>query len=140
MGRHKRFTIGQVVIHNGIPCVVVDYRQDRRKRGSYRLVRLLFLPAGRGYGPAAWIDSQHIQASNWPERRWTAVRIARANARLGDRGCQCECCCHIQIPLDQVLSDGTFTWEKEEEDAQSVLGGEVFTDEGNPNPPWSEVP
>lgn len=137
MGRNRLFDVGEVVTYQGRPCVVVDYRQDSRKRGSYRLVRLLFLPAGRGYGPAVWVESQKIRQNNWGERRPSAVRIARANAKLGDdRGCSCECCPHIAIPLGVIRADGTL----EGDDVGTVPGGQEGTDGPSPDPSGGQVP
>jgi hypothetical protein len=112
MGRPRKYRLGDVVSYEGEPAVVVDYRQDGRKRGSYRLIRLISLPAGRPYGPAVWVQSYKVDNNDWPDRRWTAVQNFRANSRLGDRGCTCQCCPHLAIPPSAVRSDGTLEGEE----------------------------
>src|SRR3972149_1315983 len=107
MGRKCRFSVGQVVRYRGLPCVVVDYRQDRKGRGTYRLVRLTHLPAGRGFGSAVWVPSEKIGDHPPVDNRHTAVSVVKANDKLEpDRGCACQCCAHVSIPLGVILSSG----------------------------------
>lgn len=114
MGRKRKFGIAEVVTSRGRPAVVVDYRQDTRGRGQYRIVRLTSLPSGRGYGPAIWQDSHLLLPYPWDDARPTAVKMYRANERLGDadRGCACQCCAHVAIPPGMIRSDGTLEGEE----------------------------
>jgi len=137
MGRRRRFLLGAVVSYTGIPCVVVDYRQDRRKRGSYRLVRLTHLPMGKGYGPAIWVDSWRVASHDYPDSRPTAVQTYRANVKLGaDRGCSCECCAHVAIPVGVIRPDGSL----EADHAESFPGGPQGVDVPDPDASGSTVP
>lgn len=114
MGRRKKFRIGEVVTYRGRPAVVVDYRQDAKGRGFYRVVRLVSLPSGRGYGPAVWRESYRLsERKDWSDGRPTAVKQYRANQKLGaERGCSCECCAHVAIPVGVIRNDGTLKGEE----------------------------
>ena len=137
MGRKRRFTEGQVVTYADQPCVVVGYRQDRKGRGSYRLVRVLHLPAGRAFGPSVWVASEKIVDNPHPDRRSVTVRAVKANDRLGpDRGCTCQCCPHVSIPLSAILGGGEF----KESYVQSVPDRQGSPDGGDPAPSGGTVP
>jgi hypothetical protein len=108
MGRLHKFKTAEVVTFEDRPAVVVDYRQSGRGQGQYRVVRLHGWPAGQGYGPAVWINSDHLDHfGDGRFRRFATVRKYRANAKLVERGCRCECCVHEAIPPAAVLGDGT---------------------------------
>ena len=72
--------------------VVVDYR-TKVKWGRYRVVRTDKI--GRnGRGEAIWVDSTMLHSLNKQSKRPGIVY--RANQRLGERGCACQCCHHVK--------------------------------------------
>ena len=108
MGRHRKFTIGEVVTWQGQAVVVVDYRQDTRGRGEYRVNRLVAVSGGRAYGPAVWVTSDKLTTHPWPHARPNVATTYRANSKLGpERECGCNCCPHVRIPPSMIQSDGT---------------------------------
>ena len=108
MGRRHKFEIGDVVRYSDTDhAVVVDYRQDTRGRGEYRIVRIT-APHGKPYGAATWRKSPLVHRSEVTNRRMGMVYTYRANLRLGnERGCFSQCCVHVAIPVNQVRKDGT---------------------------------
>lgn len=110
MGRKFKFKIGEVVRYNDTDhAVVVDYRQDTRGRGEYRIVRLS-APHGKQYGAAPWRKSYVLYKSEVTHIRLGVVSTYRANLRLGgleERGCLSQCCVHVAIPVSQVNKDGS---------------------------------
>jgi len=114
MGRKRKFTTGDVVWwgRKHSSAVVVDYRQDYKGRGEYRVVRLLAASGGKAYGPAIWVQSHFLSNNTSPRNRRDSARtIWRANQRIGDkdRGCTCNCCPHIAMTRSEINHDGTFT-------------------------------
>ncbi len=121
MSRNRKFAIGAVVKWHkpivGVPgtavvpyfCIVVDYTQDGTGRGLYRIVRALHPENGASFGESVWVGPHYLTAMDFPNRM-TAVRVYRANEKLIDRGCECNCCAHEAIPKGLIRKDGTFTW------------------------------
>ncbi len=71
--------------------VVVEYR-TKVKWGRYRVIRTD--SQGRyPRGVAIWVDSTNLQSQGRQSKRPGIVY--RANQRLGDRGCSCQCCHHV---------------------------------------------
>ena len=90
-GRPRKFSMGDVarIKVSGLNAVVVDYKANP-KDSYYQVVRQ---PVKQG---PIWLSST---ALNSLERRNTDVlRIYRANERLIDRGCTCNCCVHQAVP------------------------------------------
>ncbi len=72
--------------------VVVDYR-TKVKWGRYRVIRTD--SQGRyPRGEAIWVDSTNLESQGRQSKRPGIVY--RANQRLGDRGCACQCCLHVK--------------------------------------------
>ncbi len=72
--------------------VVVDYRSNVHSY-RYRVVRTD--SQGRyGRGAAIWVDSTNLKSQGRQSKRPGIVY--RANQRLGDRGCVCQCCHHVK--------------------------------------------
>jgi hypothetical protein len=95
-GRPYKFEIGEVVSTNLDRWAVVD-----RRPGEYRLVRLdaRFYP----YGPALWFSSWKLHGIlGIGGASQQAPRNYRANSKLTDRGCDCQCCPHVRIPPSEV--------------------------------------
>ncbi len=110
MGRNFKFEIGEVVRYNDTDhAVIVDYRQDTRGRGEYRMVRTT-APHGKQFGAATWRKSYLLWKSEVTHIRGGIVRTYKANLRLGgleDSGCLSQCCAHVAIPISQIKTDGT---------------------------------
>ena len=71
--------------------VVVDYRSNVHSY-RYRVVRTD--SQGRNpRGAAIWVDSTRLKSQGNQSKRPGIVY--RANQRLGDRGCVCQCCHHV---------------------------------------------
>ena len=90
-------------------AIIVDYRQDGTGRGMYRVVRTLHPVNGATFGEPTWVAPQLLAPMNAPNRP-RAVRIYKANNRLEERGCACQCCTHESIPERSVRIDGTIDW------------------------------
>ena len=106
MGRNRKFQIGQSVFWVGVPDsrgIVVDYKQDSKKRGRY----LVFSHRTK---ETRWAEGAILSpASSFAGVIGKAiVSRVRKNKALGDRGCRCHCCIHVAIPPSQVNKDGTF--------------------------------
>ncbi len=91
-GRPRKFTMGAVVnypqgLMSGIG-VVVDYKATP-KDSTYRIVRMDDRKA-RWYSSTSLSDTGRVNTD--------ALRIYRANERLEDRECDCQCCVHQAIP------------------------------------------
>ena len=122
MSRTRKFTLGDVVYWlkpiSGVSgmatvpyfCVVVDYTQDGTGRGLYRILRTLHPLNGATFGESVWVGPHYLMKMDYP-KRMTAVRTYRANMRLAERGCDCNCCTHEAIPKGLIRKDGTFTYE-----------------------------
>ncbi len=120
MPRPLKFQPGDVVTDIGNKpdqlAVVVDYRQDDKGRGEYRVIRLTNAVNGHLYGPAHWVKSYRLHPTGSTYKR--AVSVYRNNAAIGtaaDRGCRCNCCIHTAIPASVVKADGTFYDDDDEE-------------------------
>lgn len=116
MPRPLKFQPGEVAEDYGSATprwvVVVDYRQDSRGRGEYRVIRLSNPTNGYLHGPAFWVKSYRLHPTDWTYKR--AVSVYRNNQAIGDgsdRGCRCYCCIHVATPASDVEKDGTFKWE-----------------------------
>ena len=73
------------------PGVVVDYRSNVH---SYRYRVIRTDSQGRNpRGAAIWVDSTRLTSQDRQSKRPGIVY--RANQRLGDRGCVCQCCHHV---------------------------------------------
>lgn len=88
-------------------AIIVDYRQDGTGRGMYRVVRTLHPVSGATFGEPVWVGPHDLVPMDVPNRQ-TAVRAYRANEKLTERGCSCECCAHEAIPKGQIMADGSF--------------------------------
>ena len=88
-------------------AIIVDYRQDGTGRGMYRVVRTLHPVSGATYVEPVWVGPHDLVPMDVPNRP-TAVRAYRANEKLAERGCSCECCAHEAIPKGQIMADGSF--------------------------------
>ncbi len=72
--------------------VVVDYRSHVH---SYRYRVIRTDSQGRNpRGAAIWVDSTNLESQGRQSKRPGIVY--RANQRLGDRGCSCQCCHHVK--------------------------------------------
>ena len=91
-------------------CVIVDFKQDGFGRGYYRVVRTLHPVNGAPYGEAVWVQPHDLVVTRHPNRYKTAL-IYRANERMEERGCRCNCCPHEAIARSVINDDGTFKWE-----------------------------
>jgi len=122
MPAHRKFQVGDVAywmrpiqgVHEVqlVPTwvVITDYRQDGTGRGQYEVLKLLHPVNGVGYGPTSWQESEYLEPTTYPSRH-QAVVIVRANSRLAERNCSCNCCAHEGLPRGAVKGDGTFRWE-----------------------------
>jgi len=122
MGRTRKFEIGDVAFWykpvEGVPnvetmhyfCIIVEYKQDGRGKGRYRVIRTTHPENGATFGEPAWVNTYDIYPLDVPNRQ-TAVSIYKANQKLVERGCTCNCCAHEAIPKGQIRKDGTFRWE-----------------------------
>lgn len=122
MSRTRKFEIGDVAVWTksiegicGTPAVryfaiIVEYKQDGRGKGRYRVIRTLHPVSGATFGEPAWVNTYNLTPMDVPNRQ-TAVSIYKANQKLVERGCSCNCCAHEAIPKGQIRKDGTFRWE-----------------------------
>jgi hypothetical protein len=123
VSRLRKFQLGDVAQWvkpiEGVPdvesvkyfCIIVDYTQDGRGRGMYRVVRTLHPVSGATFGEPVWTGPHTLIPLDVPNRP-TAVRVYRANNKLVERGCSCMCCAHEAIPKKMIRKDGTFTWNE----------------------------
>jgi len=116
-GRKPKFFPGEIVRikDDGVMAVVVDYRQDVRKRGQYRVVRLIYrsqpiYAAGR----AVWYKANLLARTNERDHADIVRHTYNANERIPDRGCTCQCCPHIKIKISDIGDQGQLAWEDEE--------------------------
>ena len=110
MGRKRKFQFGDVVLDGIHMAVIVDWER-RHGKGEYRVVRVLHPVNGAMYGPALWRLPQLLVPTDYPNRFRSTVKIYKANEKLEERGCACNCCAHTAIPVLVIRSDGTFRWE-----------------------------
>ena len=110
MGRSRKFELGDVAYYRSVFVVIVDYRQDTRGRGEYRVVRVQHPFNGSAYGDSVWIPPHLLLKTDYNPRPNT-VRVYRANLRMEHRGCACNCCPHEAIPRSDINADGTFVWD-----------------------------
>lgn len=85
---------------------------EMKDRGYYRVIRMTGKHYGATpYGRPLWILSYKLKATgNW----WHGLLLQyRANQRLVERGCGCNCCVHEAIPRSVLGWDGMY---KEAED------------------------
>jgi len=123
VSRKRKFKIGDVcfwtkhiagahettaISHFG---VIVDYRQDGTGRGMYCVVRVLHPVNGAPFGESVWVDSHNLLQTKYQARKTVPSRY-KANKRLVERGCECNCCAHEAIPLSEIRNDGSFRWEE----------------------------
>lgn len=118
----RKFEIGDAVVwpsHSGglDRGVVVAYIYEPhigRGRGKYVMLRRY--GHQRLYGETATRLSQEVQPDVGAPPNRKAVSIVRNNSVIVDRGCSCNCCIHTAMRASDVNDDGTFAWEKGEED------------------------
>jgi hypothetical protein len=112
VGRNRKFDEGDRVHvstkHVIIDGVIVDYRQDDKLRGEYRVQRQINNWAA---GPPVWQDTWTLTGTSGVNRR--LVNTYRKNLAIPDRGCKCNCCVHVAVPLGEVRLDGTFKGDDE---------------------------
>ena len=98
MGRHRKFQLGDIALRFYHGCitgaeemvVIVDY-DDTPDARRYRVVPLDSRKRRRG--DALWETSDGLEPTG--ERSGTAsIKTYRANGKLPDRGCECQCCIH----------------------------------------------
>ncbi len=90
----RKAQLDEVVIFLNYPQfgVVVEYR-SKVKWGRYRIVQTDSLGRNKK-GAAVWVDSTEFKGTGVLSKRPGIVY--RANQRLGDRGCSCQCCHHVK--------------------------------------------
>ena len=118
MANHRKFQLGDVAQWDkpiegvedvaSIPywVVIVDYKQDGTGRGRDR-VRTTHPVSGAGFGEAVWVETSVLIPLDVPNRP-RAVRIYKANSKLEERGCSCQCCAHESIPERSVRKGGYY--------------------------------
>lgn len=87
-------------------CYVVDWAV-KNGRGHYRVVRMTGGHLGATpWGRPIWMISYELHPTG---RWWHGLLMQyRANERLEERGCTCNCCVHEAIPRSTLNRDGTF--------------------------------
>ena len=104
MGRNRKLQRGEIAryVEDGATYygIVADYRINHWKNGEYRLIDSD--EWGRRRGQLRWkwsfqlepvmADSRYTGYKVRRARRWYAVWVG--NKRLGERGCECQCCIH----------------------------------------------
>ena len=110
MPRPMKFEPGDVAhVDDGGWVVVVDYKQDTKGRGEYRVIRLSNPLNGYLHGPPHYIKSYKLSQTAFVYKR--AVSNYRNNEAIGttaERGCRCQCCIHTALPPSMVKADGTY--------------------------------
>ncbi len=89
-GRPRKFVMGQLAVKDGDQwCTVVDYKASP-KDSYYRVIRSVPLrkPLWVSSTTLAPVDGMSIDT----------LRIYKANERLTDRDCTCNCCVHQAVP------------------------------------------
>lgn len=103
VGRPRKFS-NRMVAHdlNGDLYVIVDHRL-RGTKAEYRCV-----PVNKRierFGRAKWIQSADLTNTGWISKKGT-VTVYRANEfleqQLGSRGCECQCCVHVETPYPEL--------------------------------------
>ena len=93
MGRNRKHDLGDIVEDRNCTLrrmVVVDY-DDTPDARRYRVVPLD--KRKRRRGDAVWLESWRLVETG--EHSGTAsIKTYRANGKLPDRGCECQCCIH----------------------------------------------
>lgn len=114
-GRKPKFFPGEVAwwAEQDTHVVVVDWKSDAEGRGSYRVIRLQSLYPHRRVGPAVWALSHKLSRIKGRPRAERSRSVYRANERIPERGCACQCCPHVAMELSDVGADGGFAWEEE---------------------------
>lgn len=115
MGRKRKFQLGDVANWADQEWVVIVDWQRRAGKGMYRCIRLQHPLNGLMYGAAFYALPQDLYPTTQPNRFRSTVKIYKANERLEERGCTCNCCAHVEIPVSDIRSDGTFRWEQTDE-------------------------
>jgi len=123
MTRRRKFELGDICYWNkpvagisGVTAmpyygVIVDYKQNGAHRGWYRVVRTLHPANGAAFGESVWVETHFLSKVLGLPQRHNTVRIYRANNKLLQRGCECNCCAHEAIDRSAILKDGTFRWD-----------------------------
>lgn len=121
-GRKRKFKNGDIAYHRDYGWgVIVDWISYGGTNTYYRFVRVLHPFNGAPYGEAVWTRPHFMRKPTEDESKWNRTRnsvryIYALNQKLEERGCRCNCCVHESIPRGQIMSDGTYRWEKEVED------------------------
>ncbi len=114
MGRNRRFATGEVVKSADGLGVVVDYYQDKMKRGRYRVQPVSETNFGMAAGRVKWWESYHLEkVDDGGHVRMRLPGIYRKNQAIPDRGCACHCCIHTKMERSEVRSDGTYLRDDE---------------------------
>ena len=106
----KPLSINGATTKQHYSCIIVDFKQDGFGRGYYRVVRTMHPVNGATYGEAVWVQPHYLDRVDDPNRYKTAL-IYRANERMEERGCRCNCCAHQAIARSEIMDDGTFKWD-----------------------------
>ena len=95
---------------------VVGWEMKSGSRGYYHVIRLTAGHFGaRPYGRPVWIVSYNLTPTG---KWWKGLMMQfRANRKLAERGCSCQCCVHEAIPRSVLKLDGTL---KGDDDAEPV--------------------
>jgi len=102
--------------------VCLEYRHGIHGDRSYRVVRMSNPVSGHLYGRPKWVSAHLLkrrEADPLGRKHIRGMKVVKANERIGspkDRGCACMCCVHVAMLPSQVLDDGTYRWEKDNED------------------------
>ena len=97
MCRNRKFDLGEIVAEKNwgdTPIkmfVVVDY-DDTPDARKYRVVPLDGRKRRRG--DAKWMASYSLKTWEGEHSGTASIKTYRANAKLPDRGCECQCCIH----------------------------------------------
>lgn len=121
MSRPRKFQLGDVVFTNkpiigadveAMPyyAIVVDRKADKQNRGEYGMIRTLHPKNGALFGEVFFMPPHLILKTDYHPRKKT-LGVYRANNRMPNRGCTCNCCPHEAIPRSDIRRDGTFSWE-----------------------------
>lgn len=100
-GRPRKFKLGSIVTDTDNQLYVIVDHQLRGTKSEYRCI-----PTNNRFerfGRASWIESNRLESIGKRSAKGSLVTY-RANTawelEVGERGCECQCCCHVAMPRE----------------------------------------
>ena len=118
MPNRYKFTLGDIVTDpDGKEYIAVDRRMIQETSAYLCIPRDKM---GRRIGVPTW-KLTYLLDKTGMHSTTGSLRTFRANKKLEEevgRGCRCECCVHVAMPLEAFTNKGRFLWEEGEYDGE----------------------